>query len=296
MLANKIGRRAIVLGVEKSDLCKAGSVLRDGGNVAFPTETVYGLGANALDVNAVQEIFKKKGRPLTDPLIVHVLNGDAALELVKARGSTKRIFKLLADSFWPGPLTMVLEASEKVPSVVCADSGFVGVRCPAHPVARDLLEESRVPVAAPSANRFGHVSPTSASHVLDDLGDQDIVVVDGGDITQGSCAVGIESTVLKVVDSSINCDEDADSDRELILFRKGGVSEKAIREVLDKAGFTRTKIVSPTKPDPEAEVPNEAPGQCVTHYAPDVDTWLLSGPTGLDIPAVDSVGKELYFF
>ncbi|GBG27366.1 T6A37 threonylcarbamoyladenosine biosynthesis protein RimN [Hondaea fermentalgiana] len=294
-------RKAVLVAADAQGLRRAGEALRKGANVAFPTETVYGLGGNALDEVAVQNIFTKKGRPLTDPLIVHVLGPDAALELVKAQGSTRRIFDALATAFWPGPLTMVLQAKDVVPSKVCAGTGFVGVRSPAHDVARRLLEESNVPVAAPSANRFGHVSPTTADHVLDDLGDQDVMVVDGGPVELGTCSVGIESTVLKVADPSA-ADDDDTAPRELVLFRKGGVPEAEIRRVLDSAGFVNTQIVAPSKssaskPSEESQsrdasatasapanpghavedddVATMAPGQLITHYAPDVDTWLL---------------------
>mmetsp|Transcript_19088 Transcript_19088/g.35336 ORF Transcript_19088/g.35336 Transcript_19088/m.35336 type:complete len:399 (-) Transcript_19088:223-1419(-) len=287
-------RRAVVVGADRAGLSAAGDLLRQGGNVAFPTETVYGLGGNALDEQAVLRIFEHKGRPLTDPLIVHVNDADTALGLVRARGVTLKIFKLLADAFWPGPLTMVLQAADHVPSAISAGTGFVGVRAPAHPVARDLLDASGVPVAAPSANRFGHVSPTSAAHVLADLGDKDIMVVDGGDLAQGCCTVGIESTVLKVVDSSLDC-EDAESERSLVLFRKGGVPEAAIRKVLDDAGMSHVILVPPpafspktvVKAQDEEDKAFEAPGQSITHYAPDVETWLLSGDVEQAMKAKD---------
>ena len=275
-----------------------------GGNVAFPTETVYGLGGNALDERAVKRIFEVKGRPLTDPLIVHVLDAEKALQFVEAKGVSKKIFELLAEHFWPGPLTMVLRATQQVPSLVGAETGFIGVRAPAHPVARDLLEASDVPVAAPSANRFGHVSPTSCQHVLDDLGDQDITVVDGGDLGAGSCTVGIESTVLKVVDSDMSCDATGPG-RKLVLFRRGGVPESAIRAVLDQAGMQDVQIVPPpgvgAKSDKEpaaanghsyqtdTQVAQQAPGQLITHYAPDVDTWLLPKSS---LPALDTFANR----
>jgi len=256
--------------------------LKSGENVAFPTETVYGLGANALDERAVKMIFEKKGRPLTDPLIVHVVDAEQALQFVVAdKPATKIIFQKLAEKFWPGPLTMVLRASPGVlPALVGANTGYVGIRSPAHPVARKLLEMSNVPVAAPSANRFGHVSPTSAQHVLDDLGAHgSLVVLDGGDVTAGSCSVGIESTVIRVCDDNEAEQGSMDAERELVLFRRGGVSENAIRAVLDEAGFVNTKIVAP-KPKTAQEEEDEtigaaAPGQMITHYAPDVETWLL---------------------
>jgi L-threonylcarbamoyladenylate synthase len=246
-------RRAVVVAADRAGLLQAAERLSAGGNVAFPTETVYGLGGDALNEQAVLRIFAVKGRPLSDPLIVHVLDAESARALVRCVGETRRIFDALAQRFWPGPLTMVLEASECVPRLVTADTGFVGVRAPAHPVARELIRLCGRPVAAPSANRFGHVSPTSAQHVLDDLGASDIVVVDGGDVA-AACAVGIESTVLKVVDSRLSCHA-AGARRELVLFRKGGVSEASLRAALDQAGFVHVRIVAP----PPLALPTPAP-------------------------------------
>jgi L-threonylcarbamoyladenylate synthase len=149
-------------------LAHAASVLRRGGLVAFPTETVYGLGANALDAEAVGRIFAAKGRPGFNPLIVHVLDVAAARELVTAWPEAA---ELLARRFWPGPLTLVLPKRDVVPDVVTAGLPSVGVRVPAHPVARALLEAAAVPVAAPSANLYTALSPTSAEHVARALGD-----------------------------------------------------------------------------------------------------------------------------
>jgi L-threonylcarbamoyladenylate synthase len=161
--------------------------LKRGGLVAFPTETVYGLGAHALDASAVLSIFEAKGRPLTDPVIVHVLDRQSALPLIQFDGSAavETVFEHLATEFWPGPLTLVLRANPQlVPDCVTASTGFVGIRAPKHAVARLLLEASNgMPIAAPSANRFGHVSPTRAQHVFEDLCTQDckheILVLDG---------------------------------------------------------------------------------------------------------------------
>jgi tRNA threonylcarbamoyl adenosine modification protein (Sua5/YciO/YrdC/YwlC family) len=154
--------RATVLGADAASLRTAGEMLRAGKLVAFPTETVYGLGANALDEEAVLDIFRVKGRPLTDPLIVHIPTPDAAAALFETDDETAAVVAILAAAFWPGPLTLVARAASSLPLCVSAGTGFVGVRCPDHAVARALLAEAAVPVAAPSANRFGHVSPTSA--------------------------------------------------------------------------------------------------------------------------------------
>lgn len=198
----------------------------------MPTETVYGLAANALNADACKSIFSAKGRPLTDPLIVHVHSVEQALGLIdhKHPNSDKvvEIFSLLAEKFWPGPLTIIVKANlEVVPSLITAETGYVGLRMPSSEYALELLKESGLPIAAPSANKFGHVSPSKAEHVYNDFYlDSDVTILDGG-----SCSFGIESTVLKIVDIG------SDKDFELLILRRGGVSEKALMEVtqsLDK--------------------------------------------------------------
>ena len=172
----------------QAGLDEAARLLREGGLVAFPTETVYGLGAHALDVAAVARIFQAKGRPADNPLIVHVAE-PAQLDLLALH--VPPLAARLAERFWPGPLTLVLDARPDVPRLVTAGLDTVAVRIPAHPVAQALLAAAGVPVAAPSANRSGRPSPTTAQHVLDDLGELIDAVVDGG-----PCRVGVESTVV----------------------------------------------------------------------------------------------------
>ncbi len=271
-------RMATQLSSSAEDLRTAGALLRSGGCVAFPTETVYGLGANALDAAAVLRIFEYKGRPLTDPLIVHV--GDAvaaeACVLVPA-GTGAAVFRILAARFWPGPLTIVARAQERFPTLLSAGTGWLGVRVPAHPVALALLAAAATPVAAPSANRFGHVSPTRPEHVLVDLGHHPIAVIAsaaGGDAATLPCAVGIESTVVKLWEDKM---EGGTSDAvRLTILRRGGVSMEELAAAVaaldvrvdlapDRAGRARE----------EAEG-DEAPGQAVTHYAPDVEAMLVT--------------------
>ena len=158
--------------------------------VAFPTETVYGLGANALDAAAVDRIFAAKGRPLTSPLIVHVDSVDMARELVTRWPAAAEI---LAAKHWPGPLTLVLPKQARIPDIVTAGLPTVGLRVPAHPLALELIRRAGVPIAAPSANRFGQLSPTTAEHVRKSLGDAVDLILDGG-----STSVGIESAVLSL--------------------------------------------------------------------------------------------------
>jgi L-threonylcarbamoyladenylate synthase len=178
------------MSVADDDLDRAAAILRRGGLVAFPTETVYGLGANALDRKAVLKIYAAKERPRTSPLIVHI----ASLDMVKcvAKEWTPAA-EQLAEQFWPGPLTLILRKSNQIPHEVTAGLETVGIRMPNHPVARELIRRAAVPVAAPSANRFTHVSPTTAEHVRTSLGDRIDMILDGG-----PCEVGIESTVLSL--------------------------------------------------------------------------------------------------
>ena len=174
-------------------------MLRAGNLVAFPTETVYGLGADAFNDEAVRSVFAAKGRPWTDPLIVHVCSVDQALSLIdqKQENATNilDLFQVLATQFWPGPLTIVVKANlDIIPSLITAETGFVGLRMPSNPIALELIRESKLPIAAPSANKFGHVSPSKAEHVYNDFHkDSEVTILDGG-----PCSFGIESTVLKI--------------------------------------------------------------------------------------------------
>lgn len=230
--------------------------------VAFPTETVYGLGALATDPEAVHGIFAAKGRPLTDPVIMHTTSLAKAEPFIALSESQRRVATALAERFWPGPLTLVVPANrDRVPDVVSAGTGFVGVRCPAHPVAQKLLEEVGAPVAAPSANRFGHTSPTVAAHVMHDLEHCDVVIVDGG-----ACTVGIESSIAKIGEAG-----------DVAVLRRGAVSVADIEACLrDGAGIAQpaVSVVARKAGTSEAQV---APGQMLTHYAPaGVDTFLVA--------------------
>ena len=169
-------------------LHRAAHIIRHGGLVAFPTETVYGLGANALDAEAVRRIYDAKQRPFASPLIVHVTDTEMARSVT---AEWPAVADRLAKRFWPGPLTLVIKKSEVVPDLVTAGLGTVGVRVPANPIATELIRQSGVPIAAPSANLFGQISPTTAEHVWAGLGDRVAMILDGG-----ATKVGIESTVV----------------------------------------------------------------------------------------------------
>jgi len=267
-----------------------GARLRSGHLVSFPTETVYGLGANGLDARAVLNIFEAKGRPLSDPCILHVASTVDALKLLNLDAKEKAVFQALATSCWPGPLSIVGRAQSCVPLEVTASTGFVAVRCPAHDVARQLIAAAGVPLAAPSANRFGHISPTLPEHVFEDLSHwKGLRIIDGG-----PCNVGIESTVLKL---------DLAADRVLIL-RKGGVTKEKLEEVLAASKAENVaavkvevsaKVSKDKKPTPEEDQQaQEAPGMMLRHYAPSVDTLLLKTST-VEESAVDGSAVTLPF-
>lgn len=226
------------LGDDPKSLQRAVQQLRDGGLVAFPTETVYGLGANAQNGQAVARIFEAKGRPHFNPLIVHVLD----LAHVSEFGIVNAQAEHLAEAFWPGPLTMVLPRREGciLSELVSAGHPTVAFRSPAHPIARCLLEESGVPVAAPSANPSGYLSPTRADHVAQAFKDIDGLLIDGG-----PCRIGLESTVV-----------DLSSDGPATLLRSGDVTLDNIRAYLGDVAL------------PSDDAPLLSPGMLASHYAP----------------------------
>jgi L-threonylcarbamoyladenylate synthase len=224
--------------VEKgNDLEKAKTLLTKGELVAIPTETVYGLAANALDASAVAKIFAVKNRPSFDPLIVHVPDLDAAQLYVET--IPKQAYKL-ANSFWPGPLTLILKKKKIIPDLVTAGMDTVGIRCPDHGLSRQLLREIPFPLAAPSANPFGYVSPTTPEHVMDQLGDKIQYILDGG-----HCTVGIESTIIGFESS------------RPVIYRLGGLTMEKIESVV---GNVMVQTYSSSNP--------KAPGQLKSHYAP----------------------------
>lgn len=234
---------ARILVANEEAVREAARLLREGKLVAFPTETVYGLGACALDPKAVARIFEVKERPFFDPLIVHVADLSMARELCDF--SDPRALRLV-ERFWPGPLTLVLPKKPVVPDIVTAGLPTVAVRMPAHPVALRLIREAGIPVAAPSANRFGRLSPTLAVHVARQLGDRIELILDGG-----KCPVGVESTVLGLADNPT-------------LLRPGGIPLEEIEKVIGKVEEV-----------PFSEVPR-SPGQLPSHYAPSVPLRIVS--------------------
>jgi len=232
-------------------IARAAEVILGGGLVAFPTETVYGLGANALDEQAVERVFAAKGRPSYNPIIAHVPSTDAARALVSDWPESA---ERLAAAFWPGPLTFVLPKRPEVPGVVTAGLEFVAVRMPAHPVALALLRAVSVPLAAPSANRSTEVSPTTAQHVVKGLGARVDLVLDGG-----PTALGIESTVVDL------------SRPRAVLLRPGVVSATELTPYVGTLALP-TPVTSPA-------VPRRSPGMTDRHYAPKA-RLVLFGPSG----------------
>jgi L-threonylcarbamoyladenylate synthase len=229
-------------------IARAAEIVRAGGLVAFPTETVYGLGANALDVAAVAGIFSAKGRPATNPIIVHASGVEHARSLV---ADWPPAAQQLAERFWPGPLTLVLPRRAEVPDLVSAGGPTVGVRVPAHPVALALLRAARVPIAAPSANRSTQLSPTRAEHVVSGLADRIDLVLDAG-----PTAGGLESTVLDM------------TTQPPTVLRPGLVSVADLEAVLG-----HVVIGDP----PATDQPARAPGQMPRHYAPRTPLELVTG-------------------
>ncbi len=227
-----------------AEIERAARTLRSGGIVAFPTETVYGLGANALDAEAVARIYRVKGRPPTSPLIVHV----ASTEMIDSIAADwPEAAERLIRAFWPGPLTLVLNKRPAIPDIVTAGLATVGVRMPAHPVAQALIRAARLPLAAPSANRFTEISPTTAEHVGRSLGSDIDLILDGG-----ACQVGIESTVLSLAGPTPT------------LLRPGMISQTALEAIIGPIA-TSGEVQSGA---------HSAPGMHRRHYSPRTALYL----------------------
>jgi len=220
-----------------NNLDEAERLLTDGEVVAIPTETVYGLAANALDEKAVLKIFEAKQRPFFDPLIVHI---DSVASIEKYAQKVPPLAMLLAEKFMPGPITLLLKKKSIITDLVTSGLDTVGLRIPAHSVAQQLLKQLPFPLAAPSANPFGYISPTSAQHVFEQLQGRIPFIVDGGD-----CSVGVESTIVEVTDGKV------------IVHRLGGLSIEAIQEVCGNVELQLNQSSNPA-----------APGKLASHYAP----------------------------
>lgn len=245
---------------ETDKLEYAAEVLRNGGLVAFPTETVYGLGANALDKTAVAKIFEAKGRPSDNPLIVHIADNSDLDMLSK---NIPEITGSLVEEFWPGPLTLVMPKAPAIPRIVTAGLDSVAVRMPSHPIARALISKAGVPIAAPSANSSGRPSPTCAGHVIEDLDGKIDVIIDGG-----SVEVGLESTVLDIT-SPVPA-----------ILRPGGVTYEQLASLLGKVD------VCPSLKPGSADCAPKSPGMKYRHYAPKARVIVFEG-------SPDKVAEEI---
>lgn len=233
---------ARIIQADDAGIRAAAAALRNGDIIGLPTETVYGLAADATNDDAVRKVFAVKGRPTAHPLIVHIAK-PADLALVAADVPTTA--RRLVEKSWPGPLTVIVRANDSVSRVVTGGRDTVAVRCPAHPVARRVIEALGRPVAAPSANRFGRVSPTTAAHVVDDLGDDIDLVLDGG-----TCEVGLESTI-------VDC-----TTEEIQVLRPGAVTIEHIRGTSSDDPATLLAVTDGTAGE------SRAPGMLDSHYAP----------------------------
>jgi L-threonylcarbamoyladenylate synthase len=228
---------------------RAAALLRDGALVAFPTETVYGLGANALDGEALGRIFEAKKRPRSDPIIAHIASMDQLETLTR---DVPAIAAGLADAFWPGPLTMIFKRAETVPDAIAEGRDTVAIRMPAHPVARALLVAAGVPVGAPSANTFTRPSATTAEHVKQDLMGRIAMILDGGPST-----IGLESTVLDLTASTPR------------VLRPGGVTLEALQGVIPDVSFSPAYV--------SITAGSDSPGQMLKHYSPRARVLLFRG-------------------
>ena len=241
---------------------KAAEVIKQGGLVAMPTETVYGLGANVFDAKAVASIFEAKGRPAFNPLISHVENIDYLYEYAK---TDDRVIAL-AKKYWPGPITFVLNRKDDNPALdlVCAGLKTITVRMPNHKIALELIKQAGVPIAAPSANASGSISPTTAMHVYESLGNKVDMILDGG-----QCNVGVESTILDL------------TGKNMVLLRPGGITKEELEE------FTNEEVLVTSK---SPDLP-KSPGQLLSHYAPNIPLYMNQNNRNQDNQALIGFGN-----
>lgn len=244
-------------------LAEAAVVIRSGGLVAFPTETVYGLGADATNADAIERIYAAKNRPASDPIIVHISTLD---QLAGVAVDLPDLALELARSFWPGPLTLVLQRHPSIPATVSAGRGTVAVRMPSHPVAAGLIAAAERPIAAPSANTFSRPSATTAAHVREDLGGRIDLILDGG-----SASIGLESTVL-------------DLTGDPVVLRPGGITVEQLRTLIP-AVQVRSQYLA-------LDETAEAPGQLIKHYSPRAEMRLFDGEPTAVIRRLQAEARE----
>lgn len=259
----------VTMTAEQPDLAalnRAGEILKKGGLVAFPTETVYGLGGNALDPKASIKIYAAKGRPSDNPLIVHIAEFEKLSEIVT---EIPEKAKLLAEKYWPGPLTMILPKAKTVPEETTGGLQSVAVRFPSDRIAQELIKAAGGFVAAPSANTSGRPSPTTAQHVIEDLGDAIDMIIDGGQV-----GIGLESTIV-------------DFTEEIpVVLRPGYISLEMLKETLGEVRMDRGLLIT------DSQVRPKAPGMKYRHYAPKADLSIVEGPTDAVIEAINSYALD----
>ncbi len=239
------------LNIEEEKLIECSEILKRGGTVAFPTETVYGLGANGLETSSIKKIFEAKGRPSDNPLILHVSSIEEVRSLVK---EIPEVAIKLMNTFWPGPLTLIFEKSELIPKEITGGLDTVAIRIPQHPIANKLIQLAGVPVAAPSANISGKPSPTKADHVVKDLYGRVDAIISGG-----NCDIGVESTVLDLTVETPT------------ILRPGGVTKEMLEVVLSAV------VLDPALEENSRELTPKSPGMKYTHYAPKAEVTIVKG-------------------
>lgn len=249
--------------IDIDEVKKHAELLKKGSTVIFPTETVYGLGANALDENAVAKIYEAKGRPSDNPLIVHISDKE---DVYKLANNVSEKAKIIMDKFWPGPLTVIFEKKYIIPKRTSGGLNTVAIRMPSHPIARTLIKESGVPIAAPSANISGRPSPTQAEHVYEEMNGRVDGIILGGD-----CNYGLESTVL-----------DLTSEPPMIL-RPGSVTKEDLQKYLEEI------IIDPALMRNEDNIVAKAPGMKYTHYSPEADVYIVCGDKENTINKINSL-------
>lgn len=252
---------------DQDKIQQAAQVLKEGGTVAFPTETVYGLGANGLDPKAVKKIYEAKGRPSDNPLILHIADKEEIKPLV---ASIPPVAEKLIEAFWPGPLTIIFEKSSIIPKEVTGGLNTVALRMPSHPIAHWLIKETRLPIAAPSANLSGKPSPTKAEHVIQDLtGRVDIIIE--GDPSQ----IGLESTVVDITTPIPT------------ILRPGGITYEDLQNLLGEVNIDPGIL-----DDLGQQYQPKSPGMKYTHYAPAAPMTMIEGPTKAVVEKINALTKE----
>lgn len=252
--------------ISAEGIVRAGEILKNGGLVAFPTETVYGLGANALDEKAAAKIYAAKGRPSDNPLIVHIAEMEALEEIAEQVPETAR---LLAKAFWPGPLTMIFRKSEKVPYGTTGGLDTVAVRMPDHEIAREMIRQGGGYIAAPSANTSGRPSPTTAAHVAEDLNGRIDMIIDGG-----SVGIGLESTIVDV------------SGEVPVILRPGYINQEMLCEVIGLVEMDKGLIAE------DSGIRPKAPGMKYKHYAPKAELVIIEGKPGQVVEKINKLIAE----